>query len=925
MSKPTDIELTVGLSVEDIGNTTKTLQDMIKDIFDESAGQELDLSLQRIKERMAAVTAEAMKVIEKMTELENTQIPTEEYSAIQDHLHTVEEAYQKLLLSQERLREQGITDGPTWDRVQSDLERFKSLIEEDKQRLQELVNTGKAFTLGSDTDEYKQLAEKLALINNKTRLLINSWEQQRNSTAENSKQVDKFNSSMKKSTSRMKEFSRASKNARSALGGFGAGIASTTGVIKKGIKMLLKYALGIGSMVVLIRKFKEAAKEGIKNIVLWEGENGKLNQSISSILSAISTLKNNIGAMVSPLINALAPAITKVINLLNEAITKISMFVALLSGQKTILVADQVQENYAKSLDKTAKSAKNAEKALKGYLSPIDEINKYQSNADDGGAGGAAGATFHEMPIDSEILEWVEKLKKLLEMIKNKILELKKYWDAFKNGFLAGLGDWKNRLLNIWQNLQRIKAALKEIFTDPRVMQSADEFATALFRFLGTLAGAIVSMGITIVQNLVGGIAKYLEENKERIKNHLISMFNVWAHILNQLSDFLEAFAEVFEVFGDENGQRVTAALIGIFADAFMGISELVSKAIDDIITLITQPFIDNKEDIKEAVDGSLGVIADVLETVKQAVDDLVDTLNEAYDEYIHPFIEDLTEDVSEMLAQFLDWYNNKALPIIQGIADEVKKAYEQYIKPTIEKLKPLIGKVVDLVRLVWENWLKPLMQWIQEKIYPIVLWVLTAVKNSVSTAFKFIGEQIGYIMDVIGGIIDFIVGVFTGDWKRAWYGVAEIFVGIFNSIISAAEWAVNTIVDLINSISFDVPDWLPDWMGAGNHFSFNIPKVQFKRLQYKMPNLAQGAVIPPNREFMAVLGDQKSGTNIETPLSTMVDAFNQALQQNGGAGQSITLNLMLPDKRTIAQYAIEGGQVLQMSRGRNPFLLERG
>ena len=52
---------------------------------------------------------------------------------------------------------------------------------------------------------------------------------------------------------------------------------------------------------------------------------------------------------------------------------------------------------------------------------------------------------------------------------------------------------------------------------------------------------------------------------------------------------------------------------------------------------------------------------------------------------------------------------------------------------------------------------------------------------------------------------------------------------------------------------------------------------------------------------------------------------FNQALAMNGGGNQSITLNLMLPDKRTIAQYAIEGGQVLQMSRGRNPFLLERG
>ena len=51
------------------------------------------------------------------------------------------------------------------------------------------------------------------------------------------------------------------------------------------------------------------------------------------------------------------------------------------------------------------------------------------------------------------------------------------------------------------------------------------------------------------------------------------------------------------------------------------------------------------------------------------------------------------------------------------------------------------------------------------------------------------------------------------------------------------------------------------------------------------IPRLAQGAVIPPNREFLAVLGDQKQGTNIETPLSTMVQAFKQALSESGYAG----------------------------------------
>ena len=160
-----------------------------------------------------------------------------------------------------------------------------------------------------------------------------------------------------------------------------------------------------------------------------------------------------------------------------------------------------------------------------------------------------------------------------------------------------------------------------------------------------------------------------------------------------------------------------------------------------------------------------------------------------------------------------------------------------------------------------------------------------------------------------------------------SWEGVANKIKGAINSILGFVERMVNGIIDAYNkmadklgNLSIDIPDWVPEI--GGNNFELSLPKID----HISIPRLAKGAVLPPNQEFMAVLGDQKRGTNIETPLSTMVDAFNQALAQNGGGGgQPITLNLMLPDKRTVAQYVIEGGQILQMSRGRNPFYLERG
>jgi hypothetical protein len=103
------------------------------------------------------------------------------------------------------------------------------------------------------------------------------------------------------------------------------------------------------------------------------------------------------------------------------------------------------------------------------------------------------------------------------------------------------------------------------------------------------------------------------------------------------------------------------------------------------------------------------------------------------------------------------------------------------------------------------------------------------------------------------------------------------------NGMIGGIEWMVNKIIggingmiDELNKVSFSTPDWVPKI--GGKHFGFDISTLS----PVTLPRLAQGAVIPPNRQFMAVLGDQKSGTNIETPLDTMVEAFKMALFESG-------------------------------------------
>lgn len=85
-------------------------------------------------------------------------------------------------------------------------------------------------------------------------------------------------------------------------------------------------------------------------------------------------------------------------------------------------------------------------------------------------------------------------------------------------------------------------------------------------------------------------------------------MFDIQSDINRTLAEYFQAFAYVFEAFASESGQQLTVNIIGIFADAFMGITELAEKIIRDIINIFTKPFIDNKEALRIALEGFLGV-----------------------------------------------------------------------------------------------------------------------------------------------------------------------------------------------------------------------------------------------------------------------------------------------------------------------------
>lgn len=265
---------------------------------------------------------------------------------------------------------------------------------------------------------------------------------------------------------------------------------------------------------------------------------------------------------------------------------------------------------------------------------------------------------------------------------------------------------------------------------------------------------------------------------------------------------------------------------------------------------------------------------------------------------------------------------------MLEGFADFFKGVFTGDLTLAIAGISKIfsgLALVFDSVILGIRDTFLSFLTWLDEKTGGKLHGIIEFTKQLFSAGFEFIrkiaSDAFSALELIFSGLVQFISGVFTGDWDSAWQGVKNIFKGAWNGIVSLLEGAVNLIIDGINwmisqlnKVSFSVPDWVPAI--GGKRFGFNIPNVS----RISIPRLARGAVIPPNREFMAVLGDQKSGTNVEAPLDTIKQALIEALAESGGSGGDIHITLEL-DGTVLARKVVSRVNDMTRAAGK-PVLL---
>lgn len=756
-----------------------------------------EVQLERLENQILKSTDKINELRSKMDSLKDQKIPTQEYKEISVQIEKAEQKFNKLLEKQELMQREGKDHGVVWDRLSDQIDEVGNEIRYAQGELQDLVDTGKAFTLGQDTEQFSKLGQQLQYAENNLSALNKQHKILEQKVKKTQGGYAKLGDTAKKS---FEKINSTQNRSISLLGSFG-----------KQLKSILAATFIFNSIRKAINLLTEGIKEGFKN---FYEENAKFRSSIDSLKASATTLKNSLAAAFAPLVEIAIPYIQRFIEWLTKAVNLIGQFIAALTGRKTytraIKQTAKASNDAAKATKKEAEATEEAQEAAEGCLSPLDEINKYRkeeikstqnpkiSDAEDEIPEDGVGTMFEEIPIDSRILDFLQRMKNLLEPI---IDYAKKLKDIFMQGFWDGLGDWEYRWESIKDSIASIKDSLIDIFTDPAVLAAADGWAQSVAYMLGSLAGSMTSVGLTIATNLLGGIAKYLEQNRDRIKKYLVSMFDIWSEVNYMFADLFQSIAYVFEAFASEQGQQLTANIIGIFVDAFMGITELASKFFRDLSQIIIKPFVDNKEAFRTALEGFLGVLAEVTGTIKQGIDDTFDKLNEVYDAHFKPFFDSVAQGLSDLVGKFLEFWNGNVQPILNQMAANFDALWQSHIQPLLNNAAEFLGKVVDLLKALWEGVLQPLIAWIVENILPSILPVIQAIWDILVDFVSYIADAINGIVTILGGIIDFLTGVFTGDWELAFQGLQDIVGGFIDAVMALIEGFATLIADAVNGI----------------------------------------------------------------------------------------------------------------------------
>lgn len=323
------------------------------------------------------------------------------------------------------------------------------------------------------------------------------------------------------------------------------------------------------------------------------------------------------------------------------------------------------------------------------------------------------------------------------------------------------------------------------------------------------------------VQAAVGNI--FGEKGLEILDKIVAVVTNVGETIKNVFSDgnLGAARDKINEIFGEKG--------VAIF-DTFAGVFQKVIKAAGQFVGFVTTNIVPVVEQVLNVLTTS--VIPGIISGIRAAAPVIMQIFQSIADfiEGIIPIIGSFIAGIIPIIREVISFLQTSVLPIISEIFNFIVSTVLPFIVQGIQQLGSIItmvlSAVLPVVQTVFET-IWSIIQPIMTQILTTVQAVLPNVLSIFQTVFTTIGSIIQAATQIFSGLIQFIQGVFTGNWGTAWEGVKNVFQGVWDGLKGIATGAINGIIGVINSAisalnSIKIPDWVP---GVGGK-EINIPTL---------------------------------------------------------------------------------------------------
>lgn len=491
--------------------------------------------------------------------------------------------------------------------------------------------------------------------------------------------------------------------------------------------------------------------------------------------------------------------------------------------------------------------------------------------------------------------EFLDLLAAAIDLLDTAIVELQPYAIWLWDNFLKPIAEWTGGvIIDVLHELTDLLRDLEDLL-DGDI--SFEDFIGQLTPLQTALLGLAAAFGLISLAGTVGNAITAIKGFADTITSlNAVGLIGKLGEVIALVADGAGNLHEAMSlVFGPGS---IIAGIAAIVGGAVLAVTNFVSMLKDgfswakEALMLVGIAITALGAVILGLVSGPVAL---AIAAVVAAVATAVVLIKEHWEEIKQWFI-DAWEKIKETASKIADWFDKN---VIQPVG--------KFFSDLWNGIKTFASDAWDKIKEIWNT----VSTWFNSNVIQPVGKFFSGLWNDVSTFFSNAWESIKSTAQKISGWLNQNV---INPIKSGFKSFVNSLIGFAEGFVNFFIRGINNIIGAFNKINVNIPDWVPGI--GGENFGINISKVS----EIKLPRLANGAVIPPNQQFAAILGDQRSGKNIEAPAGLIENIVSRAVSEAmaaGGKNQPIQVNVML-DKKVLARAMVREVNDMTRAAGRS-------